>query len=320
MRGSTRLVFASTLLATGMAASTAHAHRLEDPLGPAAAATPPVTANPDGSAPAPAPFVAPAAPIAPAAPPAAPGDPDPVPVMTLEPSPAVPADDLTMRDPFRPDAGGTALSPRGTTTTTTTVVVTDRVRPMPYNPPQSQPQSRERIFIGGYGGFGGRLGPTSGRLSVFSNFRGGLLIGKRLSIGGSLVQMTKRLGAPIKGTSGREYQLGLAYGGVQVGLVALRRGRFEIGVDSLFGVGVACIYDRHRDAHGRSACLDSVKLFVAEPGAFIHFNLTDWMRVGFNGGYRFVGRQAWASGANFRLASPYFGANLDFGWFRRRDT
>lgn len=316
MRGSTRLVFASTLLATGMAASIAQARGLEDPLGPAAAATPPVTANPDGAAaPAPAPASV-AAPTPPADPPA-----DPVPVMVIEPSPPTPADDLTMRDPFRPDEGGTALSPaRGTTTTTTTVVVTERVRPMPYNPPPPPVHERERVFIGGYGGFGGRLGPTSGRLSVFSNFRGGLLIGKRLSIGGSLVQLTKRLGAPIKGTSGREYQLGLAYGGVQVGLVALRRGRFEIGVDSLFGVGVACIYDRHRDAHGRSACLDSVKLFVAEPGAFIHFNLTDWMRVGLNGGYRFVGRQAWASGANFRLASPYFGANIDFGWFRRRDT
>ncbi len=230
-----------------------------------------------------------------------------------------------MRDPFRDDGHAIQLAPSTAgdeyydapprTTTTTTVVITERARAMP----QPEPR-RERIFIGGYGGFGGRIGPTSGRASVFSNIRGGLLIGKRLSIGGSLVQMTKRLGKPIVGASGREYQLGLAYGGAQLGLVAFRRGRFEIGVESLLGVGVACVYDRRRNHEGRSSCRESVRMFVAEPGAFVHLNLTDWMRLGLNGGYRFVVRPAWPSGANLRLAAPYFGANLDFGWFRRKDV
>lgn len=283
-------------LATGVA-------RAADPMGPAAAEAPAVTAAPE-SAPAPAPAPAPS------------------PIITAAPSEPAAAPDSTtppmMRDPFRPDSPATALtpaSPTRATTTTTTVVVTERVRPVPPPPPPA----RERVFVGGYGGFGGRLGPTAGRVSVFSNIRGGLLIGKRLSLGGSLVQMTKRLGAPIRSGSGREYQLGLAYGGVNVGIVGLRRGRFEIGVDSLFGVGLACVYQRE-SSHDRGSCVESVKLFVAEPGAFIHFNLTNWMRVGLNGGYRFVGRPAWPSGANFRLASPFFGANLDFGWFRRRDV
>jgi hypothetical protein len=287
----------------------------EEPIGPAATSAPALTASPDGTPP---PAAAPATP-----PPVEPAPTTAVPnsLAPVEPAPLQPPQ--TMRDPFRPDGPSTTLSPATTspadpapsttTTTTTTVVVHERPMPQYQAPPR-----RERFFVGGYGGFGGRLGPTAGRLSVFSNFRGGILLGKRLSIGGSLVQMTKRLGSPIQGTSGKEYQIGLAYGGVDIGIVALRRGRFEIGVNSMFGVGVACIYERE---YGRPGdCRESVKLFVAEPGAFMHFNLTDWMRVGFNGGYRFVGRQPWPSGAQFRLAAPYFGANLDFGWFRRRDV
>jgi hypothetical protein len=315
MRRRPSLLFASTVapcLGALLVASSANA---EGPIGPAATTAPAVTAAPDGTPP-------PAA--APAPPPVEPAPTTAVPnsLAPAEPAAAQPVPVQTMRDPFRPDGPATTLSPATTspaeappttTTTTTTVVVHERPMPVYQSPPP-----RERFFVGGYGGFGGRLGPTAGRLSVFSNFRGGILLGKRLSIGGSLVQMTKRLGSPIQGTSGKQYQIGLAYGGVDIGIVALRRGRFEIGVNSMIGVGVACIYERE---YGRPGdCRESVKLFVAEPGAFMHFNLTDWMRVGFNGGYRFVGRQPWPSGAQFKLAAPYFGANLDFGWFRRRDT
>jgi hypothetical protein len=310
MRRRSPLILASAALAFGIAGSA----RAQDPIGPAATTAPALTTAPDGSV-APAPATPP-----PAAAVSAPAEPAPA---TVAPATLAPAEPQLMRDPFRPDGPATTLAPatttpsaapNQTTTTTTTVIVHERPMPQRYE----APPKRDRFFVGGYGGFGGRMGPTSGRLSIFSNFRGGILLGKRLSIGGSLVQMTKRLGPGIQGTSGAQYQIGLAYGGVDVGIVALRRGRFEIGVNSMFGVGVACIYERQRGSVGD--CRESVKLFVAEPGAFMHFNLTDWMRVGFNGGYRFVGRQAWPSGANFRLAAPYFGANLDFGWFRRKDV
>lgn len=309
MRRRSPLMSGSLGLGLGLFAIASSASA-QDPIGPAATTAPAVTSAPDGTPPRAAAPATPPPAIAPAT------------VVPNSLAPAEPVPLQTMRDPFRPDGPATTLAPAttspdapaATTTTTTTVVIHDR--PMP--PQYVSPPPRERFFVGGYGGFGGRMGPTSGRLSVFSNFRGGILLGKRLSIGGSLVQLTKRLGAPIRGTSGKSYQIGLAYGGVDVGIVAFRRGRFEIGVESMIGVGVACIYERERGSAGD--CRESVKLFVAEPGAFMHFNLTDWMRVGFNGGYRFVGRQAWPSGAQFRLAAPYFGANLDFGWFRRKDV
>ena len=308
MRGSNLFVVGSVLVAFGVVGSA----QAQDPIGPAATAAPSVIGAPQPAAPAPQP--APAIVAVPAA--------EPAPSAPAEAAPASLAPvGQPMRDPFRSDGAVTMLAPAGTaptTTTTTTVVVTDRVITVPHQPPPAPP-ARERFFVGGYGGFGGRMGPTVGRLSIFSNMRGGVLLGKRLSIGASMVTMTKRTGAPIQGISGKTYQIGLAYGGVQIGLVAMRRGRFEIGLDTLLGAGIACIYERRPGQHDGD-CRESVKMFVAEPGAFIHFNLTNWMRVGFNGGYRFVSQPQWPSGAQFRLASPYFGANLDFGWFRRRDT
>ncbi|MBK8718106.1 MAG: hypothetical protein IPN32_25750 [Deltaproteobacteria bacterium] len=267
----------------------------------------------------------------------APASPDPAAAVTapslgatgLEAAPAG-----TMRDPFRPEqpAPGwdtpaattqsvTTTTPSNTTTTTTTVVVTQRVAVPPLPPAAPVETPRHRPFVGGYGGFGWRLGGASHRAASFTNVRGGLLLGERFSIGGSFVRMTKRFGPPLRGTSGKTYDLAMAYGGVQIGVAVIRRGRFELGIDSLLGVGVGCISrkgSRH-DSNVDARCVERVKMFVAEPGAFMHFALTKWMRLGLNGGYRFVARERWASGSQIAMSGGYVGMNVDFGWFARHD-
>jgi hypothetical protein len=59
-------------------------------------------------------------------------------------------------------------------------------------------------------------------------------------------------------------------------------------------------------------------MFVGEPGLFAYVNVARWMRIGFDGGYRFVAREAWSPGNDFRLAGPYFGINFEFGWFDKK--
>jgi len=233
-----------------------------------------------------------------------------------------------MGDPFRPGApvsgwdtpapSGTTTTTTtatpGTTTTTTTVVVTERVA-VPPTPPPSQPR-RDRFFVGGYGGIGFQLGAVSRRMAAFSHLRGGILLGERISIGASLTRMTRRFGPPIEGVSGASYQLAMVYGGVDLGLALIRRGPFELGVSTLLGAGTACV---QTNAH-RPRCVESVKMMVAQPAVFANFNLTSWMRIGMSGGYRFVAREAWRPPNEFRLAGGFFGANLEFGWFKRPDT
>lgn len=315
MRGS-----ATVLGFVFVAGVATQARAAEDPIGPAATSTPSVTAltpvEPATAAPTPAP-----APLV-AAPAEAPVDAPVDAPVTAVPAPAD-ATGPVMRDPFSPERGGVMLTPATgdaapTTTTTTTTVVTERVHPMMPPPPPQRP--RERFFVGGYGGFAGRVGPVSGHVSTFSEIRGGILLGKRLSIGGSLVRMTKRFGKPIQGQSGREYQLGLIYGGVDVGIVAIRRGRFEMGISSLFGAGVGCVRGAEAKGGDCTGSREVIRLVVVDPSIFMHLNLTNWARLGLSGGYRVVARPPWPSGADFRMSAPYFGASIEFGWFRRRDT
>jgi hypothetical protein len=312
MRGFTSAL--GVVLGAGFVGGFATPALAEEPIGPAATMSPSLTVPTDE-------------PVTVAPTPLAATDAAPTTTTTTtttEVAP-VPSDGAgpVMRDPFRPDQGGVTLTPSTgaapVTTTTTTTVVTERVHPMPAAPRYQQPP-RDRFFLGGYGGFAGRLGPVSGRVSSFSEIRGGILLGQRLSIGGSLVRMTKRFGGPIEGISGQQYQLGLIYGGVDVGIVAFRRGRFEMGVQSLFGAGVGCV--RYAESKGGdcSGSREAIRLVVVDPSLFMHVNLTNWARFGLSGGYRVVARPPWPSGADFRMSAPYFGASIEFGWFRRRDT
>jgi len=307
-------------------------------------AEPPAAAAP-APAPAPAPTTPPPAAEAPATaptttetptpPPAAPGDPaapGAVPLTSTPPSTSTPpAPQQPMRDPFRmdtvPDTQGDPFRPGDTwtpytgeprPTRTTTVVVTDRYTPLPPPPPPTPPDRPKRFFVSGYGGLSFQLTTTSRRLSIMNGFQGGLLLGERLSIGLAFRRLSHRFGPDIRGTSGDRYQLGMVFGGGEIGVVVVRHGRFEMGIESLFGAGAACV-DKlvKRNGHTDSKCVDAVRMFVIEPGAFIHVNLTNWARVGFDGGYRFVVREGFKPPNDFRLSGPYFGANLEFGWFRR---
>ena len=243
-----------------------------------------------------------------------------------------------MRDPFRPETtpdtqgdpfrAGDTWTPytgdptRRTSTTTTTVVVTDRPLPaLPPPPPPSPPSAPKRFFVSGYGGFNFALTTTSRQLSLINGFQGGLLLGERLSIGGAFRRMSHRFGPDIQGTSGRHYQLAMVYGGAEVGVVLIRHNRFELGIESLFGMGSSCVNQLvKQNGHTDAKCIDAVRMFVIEPGAFIHINLTNWMRFGLDGGYRFVVRERFRPPNDFRMGGAYFGMNVEFGWFKRRPT
>lgn len=179
--------------------------------------------------------------------------------------------------------------------------------------------------VGGYGGIGARVGPVGSMGGVFTVSRGGVVLGERLTVGGAFVSVAPRhgFGPPMRSTTGRVYTTAMLYFGLELGWVAYRRGRVEIGPQALLGVGLACIVRlRGRGDHD---CVERLPLYVAEPSAFVRVDLTParanspgrraMIRVEFDAGYRLVRHRPWPSGNDVRLAAPYLGANLDFGWF-----
>lgn len=177
--------------------------------------------------------------------------------------------------------------------------------------------SFEEFFVSGYGGILTRGSAVSRKMGVLRGFHGGLLLGDRLSIGVAYHRLKRRFGAPILDPSDRPLALEMAYGGLEVGATVFRHGRFELGVQTLFGGGAGCVtYDVNRRSNV-AECVDTVRMMVLEPSALANIRVTDWMRVGLEGGYRGVARSSWSDGNDFDLGGGFFGLNLDFGWFAR---
>lgn len=229
-------------------------------------------------------------------------------------------------DAWSADAEPTATPEPETTPETTPYTVTlvhrEAVSSSRYEPrydeqDEQQQDSFEEYFVSGYGGIITRGSAVSRKMGVLRGFHGGLLLGDRLSIGVAYHRLKRRFGAPILDSSDRPLALEMAYGGLEIGATVFRSGRFELGVQTLFGGGAGCVtYDVNRRSNV-AECVDSVRMMVLEPSAIANIRVTDWMRVGLEGGYRGVARSSWSDGNDFDLGGGFFGLNLDFGWFAR---
>jgi hypothetical protein len=190
------------------------------------------------------------------------------------------------------------------------------VQPLPPPPPPAPPRT-ERRFFGGYGGPSGRLSSVSRKLGTMTGFRGGVLIGERLSLGAAAYRLTYRHNSNIHGPEGDEYSLRMGYGGMTFGVTLWRPGRIEIAAEGLVGAGVACISDNPRYRDDDYRCVESIKMFVGEPAVTMYVNITDWMRIAVTAGYRLVVREAWRPPNDFILSGGFGGADLQFGWFKK---
>ncbi len=321
----------------GITSTLALALWIQDPIaGPTAA--PPVAAPPVAAAPAPSAVSEPvrseaeAAPPAAEAPPPAAAAPPPAPdTSAAAPPPGAgtpPADtaDLRSLDASHPSAiaatpGAEEVGLRDPFTPPRTQPVLQRVvvRQVHAAPPPPPPEpEHKRRFIGGYGGISTRVSAVSGKLATFLGFRGGALLGDRLSLGGAYYKQTHRFGPPILDTEGREVQLRMGYGGLTMGVTVFRRGVVELGLGSLFGGGVGCITRDVESNDDDFHCIEAVRMVVVEPEAFLHVDVTSWMRLSVTGGYRAVVREPWRPPNDFRLSGGYGGLNLEFGWFGKK--
>jgi hypothetical protein len=175
----------------------------------------------------------------------------------------------------------------------------------------------DRPFISGYGGLSVRGTSVSTKIGTLVGVRGGLMFGKRLSIGGAVYKLSRRFGKPIRDSAGNPLALKMAYGGAQVAINAIRGRRIELEARGLFGGGMGCVSADANYDRDEMYCVESVRMVVMEPEVALIVNVTDWMRMALTGGYRFVVREKWRPPNNFNLAGGTLGLDLEFGWFNR---
>lgn len=200
------------------------------------------------------------------------------------------------------------------------MVVTQVVhRPVRMAPPAPEPVPSYEPRVHGFVGLSLRgTTTTNHNPSVLTGGRLGFVFADRFTIGGAFYSLTGRFGGPITDPVGNKLGMRMAYGGVLLGWTLYKGRVMQLGLETLAGAGAACV-SKNRRSYGKWECLEKVGLVSIEPGLSLGFVVTDWVRVGLTGGYRFVTREAWRSPNDFTLSGPYVGLDIDFGAFRTDD-
>ncbi len=143
-----------------------------------------------------------------------------------------------------------------------------------------------------YGGFGGpvvKLTRVAGEAVAMSGGRGGLIVNRRLVIGGggySLARDNIRTG--YRFDNGDEPTLEFGYGGLELEYITRPSRLVHATFYTLIGGGrVSYTSEQSQGGAVLRQRLDS-DLFVVEPALTLELNVTSWFRTGIGAGYRFV--------------------------------
>ena len=169
--------------------------------------------------------------------------------------------------------------------------------------------------IGGYGGatiVGSRLDKTT---MLLLGIEGGVIIDHRLSIGLAGFGMATEIKGPAF-PNGADSVLGFGYGGVKVHYSIVGHGPIYLSAGVLVGGGVIALLERRDDSVEFNDETKSANGFlVVEPSVQLHANLTHWMRIGLDGGYRFVHGVDYFDYQEKDIRGVTLGGHVQFGWF-----
>jgi hypothetical protein len=183
-----------------------------------------------------------------------------------------------------------------------------------------------KLKIGGYGGFGGGYTRMMGRDSGLVSFEAAVLFDHRFSVGLAGYGFTRTPRGPVAGDGTRQ-QFGAGYGGL-----ALRYSVFgALPVYATFGLVLgAGAVNLHRDYGWESDASwgddfgrddrnwDAGRFdpfLVAQPEVALNANVTRWLRLGANVGYRFTGGVGRFGLSESDLNGVVAGASIQCGWF-----
>lgn len=196
-----------------------------------------------------------------------------------------------------------------------------------YNGPPLLVGGDRKLRFGGYGSLGGGYTRFMGRDSGLVSLEGALLFDHRLSIGLAGYGFTRTPRGPAA-TDGTPQQFGAGYGGL-----ALRYSVFGgLPVYGTFGLvmGAGAInLHRHREWSDESAWDDGYDdehepgfragrfdpFLFAQPELALNVNVTRWLRLGANVGYRFTGGVGRFGKTESDVNGIVAGGAIQLGWF-----
>lgn len=178
--------------------------------------------------------------------------------------------------------------------------------------------SSHHVSLGGYLGFTTDYTRMFGRNGAVVGLEGGLLLGHRLGIGVAAHGWTNSAPAP-QDASGNPRRYESAYVGAAVHYSLINNSPVYVSLGTLVGGGAVVLApdlsDHDRDGDSSEVGRDEVdRYFVLQPEVEVSTNVTRWMRVSVNGGYRFVAGIHKFGFDNGDIGGPVVGGKLQFGW------
>lgn len=143
--------------------------------------------------------------------------------------------------------------------------------------------------VGGFGGPVVKFSRLAGADAVISGGRGGVILNRRLVIGGGgYAVASENIRTDFQFDDGSRPALQLAYGGIEFEYITRPRELVHATVSLLLGGGAASY--RSTATTGSTVSTRSLEsdVFVAEPGVNLEVNVTRWFRPGIGVGYRYV--------------------------------
>ncbi len=174
--------------------------------------------------------------------------------------------------------------------------------------------------LGGYGGFAAAYTHMLHRDGAALGFEGALSIAHRLSLGLAGYGFSRNPQGPVD-VDGARRDFGTGYGGFVARYAFLTSLPVYPSLGILLGGGAVVLHrddwNDHNAGDGSARRHDGSQgdgFFVAQPELQLHANVTRWMRLGLNAGYRFTRGVSRFGFTERDLNGVLLGGNIQFGW------
>lgn len=180
--------------------------------------------------------------------------------------------------------------------------------------------AREKTLIGDladldHGGFGGpivRLTQINGESGVLVGGRGGWIIDHRYVLGGGGYGLVNNIEVTGIDSAGQDLEMG--YGGGMLEVIVFSDALVHFSVELLVGAGGATCAANWKDGASAANWKDDA-FFIAEPGANLMVNITDFFRFGVGASYLYVEGLNYGDIGDDDLTGLSVGLTFKFGKF-----
>jgi len=173
--------------------------------------------------------------------------------------------------------------------------------------------------FGGFGGIGVMYTRFAGENAVQVCGEGAVIIDHALTLGGGGCGITTLVNAEQYGPAPHDPndRLTFGYGGAIIRYHLFSNSPVNLGVGALIGAGGLTIGTWNGDSSGSDnfTHVRSEAVFVFEPQVGGYANLTRWLRVGINAGYRIVSSVNMQGLSSGDVSAPTLGGVIQAGWF-----